>query len=666
MWFRLYAVLMTLLTPLMLAYFIWRGRKDSGYRQHLKQRLGRLPYQARWQGGLLIHTVSVGETLAARSLIESLLARFPNLPVTISCMTPTARRLIEQHFGDQVRCVFIPLDTPGCCKRFLKSCRPQAVWLMETELWPVFLDNLAKRSVPVALLNARLSAKSAAGYRRFSGLTDRCWRQLEVVCAQSRASALRMRALGVAPERLFVDGNLKFDISISDAHKNQAAELQSKLSGRAVWLCASTHPGEHESIIEAFNRVQADVPNLLLIIAPRHPEQFEAVTELLSKAGLSFCRRNTIDQVTSQTEVVLADSIGEMSIWATLASVSFVGGSLIERGGHNPLELIAGGAAVVTGPSVFNFTEVYRQLSKVNGVRWVDDCCMLADQVAVLLTDARQRNAQNTPAQQVLTQHKGATERMLEHARVATLTGSSMVKTKANGKEFIKFDEAILPECESKHFSAKYWQQRKAIAGNSTGRSTVWFIQQDDHGMLLRHYYRGGLVGKVNKDRFLREPAERSRAVHEFDLLTKLQDLGLPVPKPIAARMLKTGLFSYQADILVEVIPGAVDVFRLLRERSLTADNWQQLGAAVKKLHDHNVFHSDLNCHNLMFDDTDKAWVVDFDKCGFKEPGEWKKENIARLKRSLLKEKNKYDRFYWKESRDWPEFLTGYEKTCSK
>lgn len=239
-----------------------------------------------------------------------------------------------------------------------------------------------------------------------------------------------------------------------------------------------------------------------------------------------------------------------------------------------------------------------------------------------------------------------------------------MVKTQTNGKEFIKFDSAVLPACDAKHFSPRYWQQQKAIAGNSTGRATVWFIQQGDHGMLLRHYYRGGLVGKVNKDRFWREPEHLSRAIHEFDLLSKLTEMGLPVPKPIAARMVKSGLFSYRADILVEVISGAVDVFRLLLEKSLSAKQWQTLGAVVRRLHDANVYHSDLNCHNLMLDDNDKAWIVDFDKCGFKEPGPWKQENLARLKRSLMKEKGKNQPFYWKLDRDWPEFLTGYETSA--
>lgn len=662
MWRWLYVVLMTLLMPLMLVYFYWRSRKDRGYRQHLAERLGYLPYQHQWQGGVLVHSVSVGETIAARALIEALLQEAPSIPVTVSCMTPTARRLIEQHFAQRVRCVYFPLDTPASCRRFIQRCRPQAVWLMETELWPAFLHTLNQHRIPVALLNARLSAKSAQGYKRLSGLTGSCWQQLSLVAAQDRQSGNRMKALGVSPANLFIDGNLKFDIQVSEQQRQQAAVIKQQLPERRIWLAASTHPGEHEQVIAAAAQIKRHLPDALLIIAPRHPEQFQHVARLLDKKGLSFCRRDSIQQLAVGTDALLADSIGEMLIWASLASVSFIGGSLIARGGHNPLEPIAGNSVVLSGASIYNFSQIYQQLNYVGGVGWVSNVDDLSEQVSHLLTDNKQRNRQNAAAQQVLNQHKGATQRMLRHAMGATLTGRRMVQTKANGKQFIKFDQDVLADCEAKHFSARYWQQQKAIAGNSAGRATVWFIQQGDHGMVLRHYYRGGLVGKLNKDRFFREPAERSRAIHEFDLLTKLRQLDLPVPKPIAARMLKTGLFSYQADILVEVIPGAVDVFRLLREKSLKAEDWQLLGAAVKRLHNHNVYHSDLNCHNLMLDDQAQAWIVDFDKCGIKEPDQWKQQNLARLKRSLIKEKSQFDTFYWKESRDWPEFLTGYEK----
>lgn len=659
MWLRLYAVLMLLLTPLMLLYFLLRSRKDRGYRLHLNERLGRINRDKTSQGGLLVHSVSVGETLAARPLISGLLQQQPNLPVTISCMTPTARRLIEQHFGDRVRCVYFPLDNRYAVKGFIKRLAPSAVWIMETELWPNFMAELRRRNIPVALLNARLSQRSAKGYRKVHALLSDCWQQLATVSAQTRATQRRMRVLGAAPAH--VDGNLKFDIALTPSQRQLAEQFFAEVKGRPVLLCASTHPGEHEIAIAAYQQLRAQFSDMVFIIAPRHPEQFDEVAQLLEHRQLAFVRRSQVERFPQTESFLLADSMGEMLMLSAAADIAFIGGSLIERGGHNPLEQVAADCAVVSGRSVYNFNDVYRALNRVKGIRWVEDCDTLRDQFSALLNDKQALQQQKRNAAAVLQQHKGATSRMLERASNATLTGNSMVKTQTDGKEFIKFDSAVLPECEAKHFSPRYWQQQKAIAGNSTGRATVWFIQQGDHGMLLRHYYRGGLVGKVNKDRFWREPEQRSRAVHEFDLLNKLVAKGLPVPKPIAARMIKTGLFSYRADILVEVIPGAIDVFRLLKERQLSAKQWRSLGAVVRRLHDQNVYHSDLNCHNLMLDDQDKPWIVDFDKCDFKQEGPWKQENLARLKRSLIKEKGKNDTFYWKQERDWPEFLTGYE-----
>lgn len=662
MWIRLYAALMLLLTPLLLVYLYWRGRKDSRYRQCFNERLGRVAIIPEQQGGLLIHTVSVGETLAAKQLIEHALRQWPSLPVTVSCMTPTARQLIEDSFADRVRCVYLPLDNRLACERFVSRLRPRAIWLLETEIWPCFMTVAQRHDIPVCLLNARLSARSAKGYRRVSQLMRPLWGQLAAVAAQDSASARRFQRLGVSAAALSVLGNLKFDVSLDQSQRDLAAMVGSHLKRSMVWLAASTHPGEHQQVIAAHQQLRQRWPELQLILAPRHPEQFASVEALLSDAQLSYQRRSQVNRLDANVAVILADSMGEMMLWGQLASISFIGGSLIDRGGHNPLELIACDSAVLSGKSVYNFAEVYRQLNTNKGVRWVDSCDTLADCVSQLLVDSVKWERQQQAAEFVLRQHQGATSRTLSYAAAATLTGSFMIKTRATKKEFIKYDESIIADCQAKHFSPKFWQQQKAIAGNSTGRATVWFIQQGDHGMLLRHYYRGGLVGKFNKDRFWREPAELSRAVHEFDLLVKLQELGLPVPQPIAARMVKAGMFSYRADILVEVIPGAVDVFRLLRETKLNAEQWQRLGAAVKQMHQKNVYHSDLNCHNLMLDDYDKAWIVDFDKCGIKQPGQWKAENLARLKRSLVKEKAKYDTFYWKQNRDWPEFLTGYEK----
>ncbi|MCK7459355.1 3-deoxy-D-manno-octulosonic acid kinase [Idiomarina aminovorans] len=657
----LYGILLRLVTP---AVFVWlwlRGRKDKRYRQNWSERLALDSFDKNLQGCLVIHSVSVGETLAAKRLIEQLLHKKPGQKVLITCMTPTARALIQQHFGGSVDSRYWPLDTPGAAQRFLRKLKPEAVWIMETELWPQMLNQLSTANIPVSLLNARLSARSAKGYRRFHWLMKPIWKQLILISVQNKETFRRMKVLGVPHSRLFVDGNLKYDIELSNNDIDRALPWKQSCQARKVWLASSSHPGEHEILLQAHKLVQQEQPDACLIIAPRHPEQFEKVAQLIQQSGLNWARRSDNKTIPADCDVFLADSMGEMMLWGQLASVSFVGGSLIERGGHNPLEVIAAGSNIMSGRHVFNFPQVYGELSKAGALRWVDNADDIKNAVTLMQQDAVVK-AQHEAAKSVLQTHQGATLRILKRALECTLTGSGMIKTEQSPRGLFRYDSDIIETIEDKYFKAQYWQQQKAIAGNSTGRATVWFIQQGDLGLLLRHYYRGGLVGKINKDRFLREPADKSRAIHEFDLLLKLRELKLPVPRPVAARMEKTGVFSYKADILVEVIPGAVDVYRLLKERQLSAELWQKLGNVIKQLHDTGVYHSDLNCHNLMLDDNDKAWIVDFDKCDFRENGDWKEANIQRLLRSLRKEKEKNETFYWKESRDWPELLTGYRR----
>lgn len=240
-----------------------------------------------------------------------------------------------------------------------------------------------------------------------------------------------------------------------------------------------------------------------------------------------------------------------------------------------------------------------------------------------------------------------------------------MIKTSnPNHCTEIWYDPAVLNDCTTEHFNANYWQNLNKVKGSATGRSTAFFVDAGEHGLLLRHYYRGGLVGKFNQDRFKREPVADSRAMAEFALLLKLRELNLPVPRPVAAQFIKAPIWGYRADILVEVIPGAQDVFKLLLQQPLTESQWQLLGKTIRQLHNAGVYHSDLNCHNIMLDDTGKCWIVDFDKCGFRDDGAWRESNLQRLLRSLNKELTKAKEanqvFQFDETRDWPQLIQGY------
>ncbi|MBY6064638.1 lipid IV(A) 3-deoxy-D-manno-octulosonic acid transferase [Pseudidiomarina sediminum] len=666
-----YRLLIRLLVPFVFVYLWLRGRKAPAYRQRWCERLARQAVPAAARGGILIHCVSVGETVAARQLITQILARYPGVPVTLSSMTPTAASLAQQVFGERVHHVYLPIDTPAAMARFFNKFAPAAVVVLETEVWPCMLRETVQRQLPFMLLNARLSEKSLHSYQRYGWLLGNIWHQLTWVAAQNSASQQRFITLGVPAERAVVRGNLKFDSQVPAAVWTQANALKQQLQ-RPVWVAASTHKGEDEMVLAAFQQVLQQHADALLILVPRHPERFASVADLVREQGFKLAIRSQQQQPTAQQQVWLGDTMGELLLWYALADVAFIGGSLITRGGHNPLEPVATDTAVVSGPHVFNFQEIFQRLADAQAVLWADNSGQLAEQLLTLLADAPQRQAMQQAARDEFAQDQGATAAMLADvvrhvpnwlqenyamSNVETLTPVTGEEIWYRKDRFEHFDAA--------YFDAAHWHNEAKIVGAATGRSTAWFIRDGAQAMLLRHYYRGGLVGKINRDRFKREPIAQSRAMAEFELLMQLRARGLPVPEPLAARYKNAPAWGYRADILVEVIPNAKDVFKLLGEQQLEAAQWHVLGAAIRQLHDAEVYHSDLNCHNIMLDAEDKAWIVDFDKCGFRSPGEWRDANLARLLRSFHKELAKAEEakrnFHWQEARDWPLLLAGYQ-----
>jgi 3-deoxy-D-manno-octulosonic-acid transferase len=238
-----------------------------------------------------------------------------------------------------------------------------------------------------------------------------------------------------------------------------------------------------------------------------------------------------------------------------------------------------------------------------------------------------------------------------------------MISKWQSSRQAIWHDEDFLADVAPESFSVSYWRGLGAsIKGSSSGRNTAWFIQHENRAMLLRHYYRGGLIARFNRDLFLGRQVASSRAMSEFMLLTAMRQQGLPVPRPVAARMLHVAGFWYRADIIVETIPGAEDLFRILCQRSLSALYWQSVGKAIRRLHDKDVWHADLNCHNILLDENADVWIVDFDRCEFRSEGPWRDANLARLHRSLTKESNKHPAFQWQPA-DWQYLLEGYQST---
>ena len=659
----LYTLLIYLLRPLLLLLFIWRSRADAAYRQRFAERFALQPVAPVQQGGLLVHAVSMGEVVAAIPLIEALLHDYPALPLTITCTTPTGSARIQQHFAAQIEAgrvyhCYLPFDTPGANRRLLHKLAPQLLLLLETELWPNLLHAASRHQVPVLLINARLSRRSARGYRRFAWLVKPMLQQLTAILAQDQATARRFNVLAGrhSDTPLAVRaGNLKYDMRIAPDLAARAAAYRADWGARPVLVAGSTHGGEDEIILAALQALRQQQPDLLLILVPRHPDRFDSVARLIEAQGLSYVRRSRDQAVTADTAVLLGDSMGELMLWYQAADLVFIGGSLIPRGGHNPLEAMCLAKPLLSGPQVFNFAQAYQLLEQHAAVRWVSDATTLAEQVQTLLSDPAERQRLAAAGLALYQQQGGATARTLTR-----LSQQALAKPVVLPGELRWCAPALAVELQDAPlFDPAWWQAKQAVTGVSVGRNTVFFVRAAaaDADWVLRHYYRGGLIGKLNKDWFAAVPVARSRALAEFRLLLWMRQAGLPVPAPVAARYQWRG-FGYSADILLERIVQSQDLFHLLQQKALTAIQWQQLGALVAQLHQTGVYHSDLNCHNILLDAEGRFWLIDFDKCARRPGTDWWPEPVARLHRSLQKERGLRASFHF-TAEDWRAFLSG-------
>ena len=658
----LYSTTLLLLTPVLIVYLLLRSRKDKAYRQRFTERFAFVLPAVSARGGIVVHTVSVGEFNAAKPLLKNLLQQYPQLPLTLTCTTPTASAAIvrfqheQQQQGRLLSHCYLPFDYPILMRRWLKRLQPQLLLILETELWPNLLANGKALAIPTLVVNARLSARSAKGYRRFSALTKPMLQQISQILTQDNASARRFRALGA--NSVAVAGNIKFELDIPGSSRQLATALQPAIDGRVVWVAGSTHAGEDELLIQAYQKLKIQFPQLLLILVPRHPERFDAVAQLLTQHKLTFVRRSSGALPDTTTSIWLADSMGELLSWYQLASFVFIGGSLIERGGHNPLEAMAFGKAVIAGPHVFNFQQVFSQLGKQQAYIAVSDAASLAAAVQQLIQQPEIALQLGNKGLDLYRKQQGAIARIMLQAE-ALLPLAQMRIARFDGST-AWFDPVFFPQFEPGYFEPAFWQQQGLITGQSSGRNTVWFIQQKGKQAVLRHYYRGGVVGKFNKDIFWPEPVLLSRAMAEFRLLCQMRRWGLPVPRPCAARYQQRS-FGYSADILIERIAGATDLAQLLLLQALTPEQWQQVGVMIARFHRHGVFHSDLNCHNILLAADGQFWLIDFDKCDVRTAGSWQQQNLERLLRSLEKERRLHGGFQW-QSEQWPALLQGYQQ----
>ncbi|WP_259757697.1 lipid IV(A) 3-deoxy-D-manno-octulosonic acid transferase [Pseudomonas sp. GCEP-101] len=411
----LYTLLFHLGLPLVALRLFLRSRKAPAYAQRVGERFA-LGLPALKPGGIWVHAVSVGESIAAAPMIRALMQRHPDLPITVTCMTPTGSERIRALFGDQVQHCYLPYDLPWAAARFLDRARPVLGVIMETELWPNHIHQCARRGIAVALANARLSERSARGYARFAGLTRPMLEEMSWIAVQTEAEAERFRQLGARPERVSVTGSIKFDLTIDPELLARAADLRDQWQARQrpIWIAASTHAGEDEIILAAHRQLLEKHPGALLILVPRHPERFNPMAELCTREGLRTLRRSTGELVTADTQVLLGDTMGELLFLYALADVAFVGGSLVPNGGHNLLEPAALGKPVLSGPHLFNFLEIAAQLREVGALREVADAPSLAVAVAALWDEPASAARMAEAGLGVMKANQGALERLLD------------------------------------------------------------------------------------------------------------------------------------------------------------------------------------------------------------------------------------------------------------
>lgn len=418
----LFGLAFLILSPRFLIDAFRHGKYVAGFRQ----RLGFVAPLASSQPVIWIHCVSVGETQAARPLVHRLREQYPQHLIAVSTTTLSGQKLAREVFKHDAACVFyFPFDWRIVVRRTLKAINPAIVLIMETELWPGFLRECQQQQIPVAIVNGRLSEQSFRRYRLIRGFMKRVLSSLTRAIMQTEADADRVRALGMAAAMTLVSGNLKFDAGILPLTDALTAAFRARFKiadGSRLILAASTHDPEEVIIINALRQVisQSNLPTRLMI-APRHPERFNDVADLIKTSGLRWARRSSLPDVSDgQAEIILLDSIGELHSVYSLAAIVFVGGSIAQTGGHNILEPAAVGAAVITGPHTFNFESIMKTFVNAGAIVQLpaksESGAMveLAKVISELFTDPARRLKLGTLAQKLVNENRGATERTLQ------------------------------------------------------------------------------------------------------------------------------------------------------------------------------------------------------------------------------------------------------------
>lgn len=411
---RLWSVAVYLLLPYVVGNLIWRGVRYPAYWHRWPERFGFVePLDGR--PVIWIHAVSVGEVRSSAALINALGERFPDYSVLVTTMTPTGSDQVYELFDERVTHTYVAYDFPDAVERFLNRIRPSVAIIAETEFWPTLFEACHERGIPLFLVNVRLSEASLSGYLWVQRTARRMMANADLICAQTEIDRSRLLRLGVDAGRLHVTGNLKFDAELPDSLLEESRALRQLWGAdRPVWIAASTHLSEERRVLAAFKRVREAVPDLLLILVPRHPERFEAVVRLCERRGYAIAQRSEfLSDLSPEIDVLIGDTMGELQRLYAAADVAFIGGSLVRRGGQNLLEACAVSMPVVFGPHMFHFEEISRMALERGAGRQIADVAELAEAVRAYLADPDARRAAGKAAHSLVRDNRGALEKTL-------------------------------------------------------------------------------------------------------------------------------------------------------------------------------------------------------------------------------------------------------------
>ncbi len=406
---NLYKLATNLSLPLLVAGFVWRSKSQTDYRQRLNERLGFIGQTQ--PGGIIIHAASVGEVIALKPFIEMTLAHFTDTPITITTFTPTGSARVTDTFGERVQHYYLPIDAPCTVKKFLKKLKPKVLVLMETELWPTLIDQCHKHDIKTMLINGRISQRSFPRYQKVTSLIAPTLEKLDSIMTQSDGDAERFIALGAPKAQVNCTGNLKYDIEIPDQSSALNAELRMVALQRKTWVIGSSHADEEALFLACFKQLQNQIDNLILIIAPRHPERVKHLVELADSMGLSVIKRSEQTRPSKNDDIWLIDTMGELLNFYQIADVCTVAGSFGATGGHNPIEAAMFKKPIIIGNNMDNFQEITTELLNAEGIVQLQENMIeiLSDEVSRLFSEEQAAKALGEKAYSVIEANQGAT-----------------------------------------------------------------------------------------------------------------------------------------------------------------------------------------------------------------------------------------------------------------